>query len=36
LSEGWKTEHHDCFKEGKERENVVQIETFVVNGKGQI
>jgi hypothetical protein len=32
----WKTEHFDNLKERKERESVLEIETVVESGKGQI
>jgi hypothetical protein len=32
----WKTEHLDILKERKERESVLEIETVVESGKGQI
>jgi hypothetical protein len=32
----WKTEHLDSLKERNERESVLEIETVVESGKGQI
>jgi hypothetical protein len=32
----WKTEHLDILNERKERENVLEIETVVESGKGQM
>jgi len=32
----WKTENLDILKERKERESVLEIETVVESGKGQI